>query len=84
MKQLWRSALIMFLLADGVLLIVFGRRWVRFTRFGPGGSAYVQVMDWFLEWPAWLLRVAGLVETGIALKLIARWQPGQGQETASG
>lgn len=84
MRQLWRSALTMFLLADGVLLILSGRRWVHFTRFGREGSAYVRVMDWFLEWPEWLLRVAGLVEAGMALKLFARWQPGGRQGSTSG
>ena len=74
MRQLWRSALVMFLIADAVLLLLFGRSWVRFTRFGSEGSAYVRVMDWFLEWPEWLLRFAGLLEAAIALILFARWR----------
>lgn len=75
MKRIWQSAAVMFLTADAVLLLLFGRDWVRFTRFGRQDSAYVQVMDWFLAWPEWLLRVAGLVEAGIALTLFARWRP---------
>lgn len=78
MRQLWHSALVMFLIADAVLLLLFGRRWVRFTRFGREGSAYVRIMDWFLAWPDWLLRLAGLAEGAVALKLFARWQPGEG------
>jgi hypothetical protein len=84
MKRFWQSAVVMFFAADAILLLLFGRRWVRFTRFGPEGSAYVRVMDWFLAWPDWLLRLGGLLEAAVALKLFARWQPGEGQETASG
>ena len=75
MKRLGQSAAVMFLIADGVLLALFGRGWVRFTRFGPEESAYVEVMDWFLAWPDWLLRAAGLAEAGIALKLFEQWRP---------
>lgn len=79
MKRLLQSVVVMFLVADGVLLSLFGRGWVRFTRFGPEESAYVRVMDWFLAWPGWLLRLAGLVEAGSALKLFERWRPHEGR-----
>lgn len=84
MKRLVQSAAVMFLMADGVLLMLLGRGWVRFTRFGPEESAYVRVMDWFLAWPGWLLRAAGLVEAGIALKLFAQWRPDDESATAAG
>ena len=84
MRQMWRSALVMFLIADAVLLLLFGRRWVRFTRFGPEESAYVGVMDWFLAWPDWLLRIAGLAEAAVALTLFARWRPDDEPAAAGG
>lgn len=84
MKRFWQSVAVMFIAADAVLLLLFGRRWVRFTRFGSEGSAYVRVMDWFLAWPDWLLRLAGLAEAAVALKLFARWQPDEEQGASPG
>lgn len=75
MERLWQSAVVMFLVADAVLLLLFGRRWVRFTRFGRPDSDYYQVMTWFLTWPEWALRALGAVEGMLALKLFEKWQP---------
>lgn len=82
MRQLWRSALVMFLVADSVLLILSGRRWVRFTRFGPEQSTYVKIMDRFLAWPDWLLRAFGLAEGAVGQLLFTRWQTAEDQHGA--
>jgi hypothetical protein len=65
----------MFLVADSVLLLVFGRRWVRFTRFGHPGGDYYQLMTWFLTWPEWALRAVGAAEGLLGLSLLQKWQP---------
>lgn len=73
MPRLAQSALIMFLVADAVLLLLFGRRWVRFTRFGHPSGAYYQLMTWFLKWPEVALRLLGAFEAVLGLKLFERW-----------
>ena len=73
-QRLWQSAVVMFLTADATLLLLFGRRWVRFTRFGAPSGAYYQLMTWFLQWPEWLLRVLGGAEGLLALRLFQSWQ----------
>ncbi|MDT8304297.1 MAG: hypothetical protein RRC07_00060 [Anaerolineae bacterium] len=73
MQRLAQSGLIMFLVADAVLLLLFGRRWVRFTRFGHPSSAYYQLMTWFLKWPEAALRLFGALEVLLGLKLFRRW-----------
>jgi len=79
MKQLWQSATLMFFTADSVLLLLSGRAWVRFTRFGSPDGLYFKTMTWFLQWPEWLLRALGAVEGLLALSLFRRWQrPEQG------
>jgi hypothetical protein len=80
MKRLWSSLLVLFLTGDAVLLLLLGRRWVRFTRFGPPGGAYFQLMTWFLQWPPWLLRLLGVAEGALAYTLFTRWyRPQQGE-----
>jgi hypothetical protein len=74
MQRLAQSALIMFLIADAALLLLFGRRWVRFTRFGPPSSGYYQLMTWFLKWPEAGLRLFGASEAVLGLKLFKRWE----------
>lgn len=74
MKRLWQSILIMYLISDAVLLLWEGKRWVRFMRFGAPSGTYHQLMTWFLQWPEWLLRVLGVVEAALALRLLERWQ----------
>jgi hypothetical protein len=49
LRRLGQSALLMLLVADAALLLVLGRRWVRFTRFGKPSGAYFQLMSWFLK-----------------------------------
>ena len=73
MKRFWQSAIIMFLVSDGVLLLLFGRRWVRFTRFGNPGGVYYGVLTWFLTWPIWLLRALGVLEAAVGLDLFRNW-----------
>ncbi|MFW5942632.1 MAG: hypothetical protein ACOC9C_03180 [Chloroflexota bacterium] len=75
MERLWQSALIMFLVADAVLLLLLGKRWVRFTRFGAPGGTYHQLMTWFLQRPEWQLRLLGVAEGALAFRLLQRWQP---------
>ena len=75
MGRLWQSAVVMFLVADAVLLLLFGRRWVRFTRFGAPGSDYYRVMTWFLTWPEWALRALGAAEGVLGMTLFEKWQP---------
>jgi hypothetical protein len=74
MQRLAQSALIMFLMADAALLLLFGRRWVCFTRFGPPNSSYYQLMTWFLKWPEAGLRLFGASESVLGLKLFKRWE----------
>lgn len=74
MQHLWQSAIVMFFTADAVLLLLFGRRWVGFTRFGHPHSSYYKIMTWFLQWPEWLLRAFGATEGLLALALFMRWQ----------
>lgn len=79
MKRLWQSAVVMFFTADALLLLWFGRTWVRFTRWGNPDGTYFKTMTWFLQWPDWLLRVLGAAEGLLALGLFRRWQrPEQG------
>lgn len=78
MRRFLQSATLMFLVADSVLLLLFGRRWVRFTRFGPPGSDYSRLMTWFLTWPEWSLRAFGATEGVLALVLFRKWEPPQG------
>ena len=75
MEQLLKSGLVMFFTADAVLLLLTGRRWVRFTRFGSPDGAYYRVMTWFLQWPEAALRAFGLGEALLALALFRRWLP---------
>ncbi len=77
MKRFLQSVALMFLTADSVLLLLFGRRWVRFTRFGPPGSDYVRLMTWFLALPEWKLRAFGALEGLLALVLFRKWEPPQ-------
>lgn len=74
MKRLRQSAIVMFLSADALLLLLFGRRWVRFTRFGSPDGLYFKTMTWFLQWPEWLLRAFAVVEGLLALGLFRYWQ----------
>ena len=74
LRRLGQSALIMFLVADAALLLVLGRRWVRFTRFGKPGGAYFQLMTWFLRWPEAALRLLGAAEALQAARLFHRWE----------
>lgn len=75
MQRFWQSAVLMFFTADAVLLLLFGRRWVRFTRFGHPGGSYYKTMTWFLQWPEWLLRLLGVVEGSLAYVLFTRLEP---------
>lgn len=75
MKRFWQTAVVMFFTADAILLLLFARRWVRFTRFGHPSSSYYKTMTWFLQWPEWLLRLLGLVEGGLAYVLFTRLEP---------
>lgn len=77
MKRFLQSAALMFLAADSVLLMLFGRRWVRFTRFGPPSSDYFRLMTRFLTWPEWTLRAFGALEGALALVLFKKWEPPQ-------
>lgn len=77
MKRFLQSAALMFLVADSVLLMLLGRRWVRFTRFGPPGSDYFRAMSWFLTWPDWALRAFGALEGLLALVWFRKWEPPQ-------
>ena len=74
MKRLWQSAVVMFLTADAMLLLLFDRRWVRFTQFGPPDGIYYRVLRWILKWPEGLLRAVAVIEGALALTLFKRWQ----------
>jgi hypothetical protein len=74
-QRLGQTALVMFLIADATLLLLFGRRWIRFTRFGQPSGAYYQLMTWFLKWPDVALRLLGTFEAVLGLKLFRRWAP---------
>lgn len=56
-----------FMLLDATFLILFGRRYVERTRFGSEGNPYYRLMSWFLQWPDWLLRLAGVAEARLGL-----------------
>jgi SAM-dependent methyltransferase len=68
-KKFLRSAGV-FMLLDATFLILFGHRYVERTRFGSEGNPYYRLMSWFLQWPDWLLRLAGLAEAGLGLAVL--------------
>lgn len=74
LRRLGQSALLMLLVADAALLLVLGRRWVRFTRFGKPGGYYFQLMSWFLKWPEAGLRLLGAAEALLAARLFHHWE----------
>lgn len=61
-----------FFLLDGILLLAFGRTYVRPWQWGPGTSLYRRAMDWLAERPNWPLRVAGAAEAGLGLAVLRR------------
>lgn len=60
------------MLADGLLLLTFGRRYIRIWRFGPPSNPCRRGLDWLIEWPPWLLRCLGLAEASIGVALVGR------------
>ncbi|HZD60347.1 MAG TPA: class I SAM-dependent methyltransferase [Anaerolineae bacterium] len=60
------------LVIDGILLLIFGRKYVRRWRAGSVKSIYYKVMDWLANRPSWILRVAGVIETGLGLTVLRR------------
>lgn len=67
MKKKFLRVAGVFMLLDATFLILFGRRYVRRTRFGSEGNPYYRLMSWFLQWPDWLLRLAGVAEARLGL-----------------
>jgi SAM-dependent methyltransferase len=61
-----------FLLIDGLLTLIFGRRFVRLFRFGPKGSSFRRTIGWLLSWPAWLLRGSGASEAALGVSVLKR------------
>lgn len=59
---------------DGVLLVAFGRAYVRRWQIGGANNPYRRAMDWLAERPPWLLRVAGVAEAGLGLALFRKAQ----------
>lgn len=84
MKRLWQSAVVMFLTADAVLLLLFGQRWVRFTHFGRPGSLYHRALSWILTWSDEALLAAAAAEGTLALALFQLWQPQETEQTENG
>ncbi|MBE0448277.1 MAG: methyltransferase domain-containing protein [Actinobacteria bacterium] len=60
------------LVIDGILLLIFGRKYVRRWRAGVAESLYYRVMDWLTNRPSWILRVAGAIETGLGLSVLRK------------
>lgn len=59
------------MLLDATFPILFGRRYVQRTRFGSESNPYYRLMGWFLQWPDWLLRLAGVAEARLGLAALA-------------
>ncbi len=59
-----------FLFVDGILLLIFGRKYVRRWRAGSAKSVYYKIMDWLTNRPSWILRVAGVTEAGFGLTVL--------------
>lgn len=60
------------LVIDGILLLIFGRKYVRRWRAGSVKSIYYKVMGWLANRPSWILRVAGVTEAGLGLTVLRR------------
>jgi SAM-dependent methyltransferase len=70
-QKILRTLGIIFLL-DGLLTLVFGRRFVRLFRFGSRSSSYRRAIDWLLSWDAWQLRGVGAAQAALGAALLDR------------
>jgi uncharacterized protein YjeT (DUF2065 family) len=59
----------LFLLVEGTLLGAFGHRYLHWSNFESAPRAYNRFINWQLERPEWMMRMAGgaLSSFGLAL-----------------
>lgn len=60
------------MIADGVLLALFGRRYARLWRLGSREGLYYETVRWFEKRPPWLLRLLGVVEALAGARVLGR------------
>lgn len=60
------------MIADGVLLALFGRRYARLWRMGTEQGGYYRLVQRFVELPPWLLRLLGMGELVAGVKVMGR------------
>ena len=59
-----------YFLLDGVLNLLFGKRYVRLFRFGRKGSPYRRMIEWMLGLPNWQVRGAGAAEASLGVAVL--------------
>lgn len=72
MKEKFLRIAGMSMLADGILLVLFGRRYARLWRLGSSEGSYYEAVHWFVKRPPWLLRLLGLGEALAGAKILGR------------
>lgn len=60
------------LLADGLATLFFGREFVRLFRLGSRSNPIRRVAEWFLSWPAWLLRGGAALQAALGAAVLGR------------
>lgn len=61
-----------YFLLDGLLTLIFGRKYVRLFRFGGRESLYRRIITLLLDLPSWQLRGAGAAETVLGLAVLGK------------
>jgi SAM-dependent methyltransferase len=72
MKRIFLRAIGVFLVFDGLLTLIFGKKFVRLFGFGPHSGLYRRFIEGLLVWPAWVLRAGALVEALVGVMLISK------------
>jgi alpha-amylase/alpha-mannosidase (GH57 family) len=58
------------LMLDGTLMSAFGHRYLRWSNFEWAPRFYNRLIDWMLERPDWMMRLAGGAMSSFGLALL--------------
>lgn len=59
-------------IADGLALTILGKSYLRMWRLNKKKGLYHRVLTWLLDLPTGMLRLIGLVETGVGLAMVGK------------